>query len=306
VHIARITQGALRELRLAHGGLRLVHVQVSVGQAEMRLAVIRLTLERGFKVGGGRLGAMEIVQDKAAIHIGSDHAWIALDGCGEVGERLIVLAVLLVHVAGEKGNVGLLRQHVHVLRRKLEEIVVVLQMEQVVAEVDDDIAIVRQRLDGLAAGSSGLAVVALEAEVALLLAQHLRLAGHFIGDAIEPVAGEREVVGLNGGVHAAGNDERILGSYLIALAVGHLRLCEFAARGVEIAEREIGNVKCGIGLLKPLEVFLSVLVAAGGAGSVAERGEGEAVGGIDGENALVSGDGVFRAAEFHEHVAIEL
>ena len=115
-------------------------------------------------------------------------------------------------------------------------------MQQIVTEIDDNIAIVGQNLDGLAADFGRLPKIALEAEISLLLAQHLRHHFHLCGDAIEPGAGQGKVMRFDRGIHASGHNQSASRSHRIALGVRGLRFLILAASGIEVAEREIGHI----------------------------------------------------------------
>ena len=90
----------------------LAHIQVGIGKAEMRFAVIRITLDGCFEIRRGRLRLVQIVQHIAAIHIRGNHIRITLQGLGEVLACLIQLPIMLVHIAGQQGNIRLFRQNV--------------------------------------------------------------------------------------------------------------------------------------------------------------------------------------------------
>ena len=174
--------------------------------------------------------AAKIVQHVSAIDVGRDHFRIALDRLGEVLDGEFRLPVVLVHVAGEERNVGLLGEDIHVLLREREQIVPFLQVKQVVAEVDNHVAILGQGLDGLLRDIRGLPIVSLEAEVALLLAQHLGFVEHVVRDAAGPHVCGFQIVRFDAGVHSAGHDQGVLRRQRIAFFIGGLRLPEFALR----------------------------------------------------------------------------
>ena len=81
---------------------------------------------------------------------------------------------MLVYVTGKERNIGLFGKDILILRGERKQLVVLLEAQQIVTEIDDNIAISRQSLDGLAADFGRLPKITLEAEISLLLAQHLR------------------------------------------------------------------------------------------------------------------------------------
>ena len=85
---------------------------------------------------------------------------------------------MFVNISCQQWNVGLFRKHLVVLRRQLQQFVILFKMEQIVTEVHNYIPILGQLFDGLAPDFSRLPVVALETQVPFLLPHQVRFLLH--------------------------------------------------------------------------------------------------------------------------------
>src|SRR5580658_3363503 len=141
----------------------------------MRLSVLRLALKRRIEIRGRCLRLMEIVQKVSAIDIRGDHTRIAIQRLGKILPRQFTFSFVLVHIAGKQRNIRLLWQDAFVLRCQREQIVISLEVQVVVSEIDGSVSVTGESLDRLLTDACGFPIVAIEAEVSLLLAQYLRL-----------------------------------------------------------------------------------------------------------------------------------
>ena len=153
---------------------------------------------------------MKIVQHVSAVYIGSNNVWIAIERLGKIAKRLLLQSTALINVSGEQGNIGLFRQDVPVLRCEVEKRVVLSLTEQVVAKIDNHVAILRHNFDRLTAGVGRFLVFTVEIEVSLGLAQDLCFFFHGASYAIQPLRGEGQVMRLNSCVDASSYDQRIV------------------------------------------------------------------------------------------------
>ncbi len=141
------------------------------------------------EIGCGFLGPVQIIQNKAAIDIGGDNVRIAPNRLSELRERQLRLLVVLVHIASEQRNIALFGQYILILRDQRQQLVVLFQVQQVVAEINDDLAILGQHLDGSASNLRGFLVLAREVEIALLLAHDGWDGRHILPDSVYPGPG---------------------------------------------------------------------------------------------------------------------
>ena len=88
----------------------------------------------------------------------------------------------------------------------MQQFVVLLEIEQIVAEIDHHIPVPGKFLDRLSADIRRLLIVALEAQVPFFLPHHVRFLLHFIRDAAQPLGRQGQVVRFDGSIHASGDD----------------------------------------------------------------------------------------------------
>ena len=175
------------------------------------------------------------MEDISAVYICRDKVRIPLQRPREVLPCLLQVSIVFMHIAGKQGQIGFLWQHIAILGGQRQQFVVALLVEQVVAQVNDHVPVLGQHLDRFFADRCRLPVIALEAQVPLLFAEHLGLILHRFGRAACPHPCQVQLVGLNRRIHSAGHNSGILRSQLVRLAVVGLGLRKLAARRVQIA-----------------------------------------------------------------------
>ena len=79
---------------------------------------------------------------------------------------------------------------------------------------------------------------------------------------IEPVAGKWKLMGLDGGVHATGNGESVLGSEAVSLPVIRFGFAEIVARRVQVAQRQVRRVVAWMCGRQPQQIFFGLFVVA--------------------------------------------
>src|SRR5258708_2925987 len=249
---------------------------------------------------------MQVIQHVSAIYIRRHDLRIALQSFGEILSSLLQKPLMLMHVAHEQRNIRLLRKGVDILRCQGEQLVVFFKSQEIVAEVDDDVPVMRQRLDGLGCNFGRAAVVTRETEVSLFLPKKYGLLFHFFAGAAEPHSRQLEVVRLDSSVHSSSHRKRVLWSQCKCLFIGCLCRPEIPMRSIKISESKVGYVEVRVGRCQPLEILLRCLIVPCFARSESKRRKRKTADRIDYENLLVYLDGLLGTAEFHQDIAAQL
>src|SRR6202795_3871545 len=131
----------------------------------MRLAVVRLQLDRSLKIFDGFSGLVKIVQHESAIGITQRHFGVALESAGIIGNRFAGLPVVGVDVAGNESKIFIVGNNRLVFCYQRERFVVAAQVIQIVGEIDYAFAVMRKLLQYIESELRRFGVVAFQREI---------------------------------------------------------------------------------------------------------------------------------------------
>ena len=111
----RIAHLLFRQLHLAERDLRAMRIEAGISQPQVSFAILGIQLEGRFKICSSGRRLMKVLQDVAAVDVGSYYLGIPIQSFAEIFLRLFKLPGLLVNVACQQRNIWLLRQYLIVL-----------------------------------------------------------------------------------------------------------------------------------------------------------------------------------------------
>ena len=139
-----------------------------------------------------------------------------------------------------------------------QRFVVAAEVVEIVGEVNRRVAILRQLLQHLVAELGRLVVIAFVQQVALALPHDARIVVHLAVGALNPLAGQLDLLRFDRGIGSVGDDDRILRRKLVRLLIIRVGAVELLGLRVQVAQRQIRDVVVGISLASRLKYSAAI------------------------------------------------